>query len=254
MIVVGMVSSYHEGRLVRGAIETLLEVELDLLYVFEGPAGEPLDAAALSASPPSELDLLIPAPPRTLIHRGRWRTDARKRDQMLQRARADVARRSGRSGSPWWCVVVDADELLGNGRWLRDRLAAIEAQDLHDGGAPTSHLPLRLVERDGSISFITARIFRGDLVRSIDYSSSVITNMAGVREGWGNYAELSRLWQEAWLRAIDDGKMLALPPLPGETYIVHRSQLRHPARRGLRMSDQEAVEFARAQALEAAGG
>ena len=47
--------------------------------------------------------------------------------------------------------------------------------------------------------------------------------------------------------------MIAWPPLPCEPHIVHRSNLRHPARKALRMSEQEAVEFAKAQAAENGG-
>jgi hypothetical protein len=266
VIVVGMVSSYLEGRLVRGAVESLLEVELDYLYVFEGPAGEPLeDELAVPASELDWLENLVKASnlpgfaPKVRVHRGRWRADARKRDQMLGMARKDVALAHG-AGVPWWAVVVDGDELLVNGRYLRDRLSWIEWENERRGASvalpdnpPNVRWPLRLIESDGSISHVTARVFRGDMVRSIDHSSSVITNRAGVREGWGNYGEASAVWIEGWLRAIDQGHMIAWPPFSGEPHLVHRSGLRHPLRRALRMSDQEAVEFARAQAEENGG-
>jgi hypothetical protein len=168
---------------------------------------------------------------------------------MLQRAKADYP------DQPFWCVVVDADELLVNGEYLRDRLQWILDEDDHRGASlaspdnpPMARWPLHLVEHDGSMSLITARVFRGDLLRSIDHSSSVVTNVSGVRDGWGNYAAVSALWVERWLQAVDEGKMIAWPPLPGETYLVHRSNLRHPLRRGLRMSEQEATEFAQARA------
>ncbi len=241
MIVVGMVSSYREGRLARGAIESLRAARLDRLYIYEGPAGPPL---------PDEADIpgtWLPEPgPRTIVRHGRWRTDARKRNEILQRAKAEFP------AGPLWAVVVDADEVLVNGAYLRDRLEWILWEDQRTGGAPHSRWPLRLVEHDGSISLIGARVFRADLVRSIDHSSSMITNEAGVREGWGNEGEVSALWIEGWLQAIDAGHMIAWPPLPCEPHLFHRSNLRHPLRRGLRMSEQEGVEFAKAQAAESA--
>lgn len=250
MNVVGMVSSYREGRLVRGAIESLLEVELDRLYIFEGPAGSPLENEA--ELEPSHVDGY--ADDGVVLYRGRWRTDARKRNVMLQRAKADYP------DGPLWAVVVDADEVLVNGRYLRDRLEWVLASDAARGASmalannpPMARWPLRLIEHDGSISLITARVFRADLLRSIDHSSSVVTNVAGVRDGWGNYAEVSKVWIELWLASIDKGAMIAWPPFPCEPCLVHRSNLRNPARAGLRMSEQEAVEFARAQELEAGG-
>lgn len=252
MIVVGFVSSYLEGRLVRGAIDSLLEVGLDRLYVFEGPAGEPHELE--DELPASELPAQSGRAPggcEVVVHRGRWRTDGRKRNEWLQRVRRDFP------DVPVWAVVVDADEVLVNGRYLRDRLEWIMARDAANGAdvstpdnPPMARWPLHLVEHEGSMSMITARVFRADLLRSIDHSSSVVTNVAGVRDGWGNFAATSRAWLERWLAAIDAGALIAWPPLPCEPYLVHRSNLRHPSRAGLRMSAQEQAEFARAQELE----
>lgn len=262
MIVVGMISAYKEGRLVQGAIRSLEAVGLDHLYIFEGPAGEPLpddvpesdygeygDPSKGSWVGTSESGL-------HRVHRGRWRTDGRKRNEMLQRAKDDQ-RTGGPTPQPFWCVVLDADEILVNAEYLRDRLEWVEAEDafrkadINDvENPPMARWPLRLVDPDGSISTITGRVFRGNLVRSIDISSSVVTNLHGIQEGWGNFEEAAALWVEQWGRAIDDGKLIAFPPLSCEPHILHRSNLRHPLRRGLRMSAQEAVEFAAAQEKE----
>lgn len=243
-----MVSSYHEGRLVRGAIDSILRVELDRLYIFEGPAGDPLE----NESTLPESDLRLYELPEIVIHQGRWRTDARKRNEMLQRAKSDYP------GETIWAIVVDADEVLVGGEYLRDRLAWIEASDEARGASisnpdnpPMARWPLRLVEHEGTISLITARVFRADLLLSIDHSSSVVTNIGGVQDGWGNYDDVSRHWIDAWLKAIDAGKMVAWPPFSCEPHLVHRSNLRHPGRAGLRMSAQESIEFAKAQAAEA---
>jgi hypothetical protein len=242
-VVVGMISAYKEGRLVQQAIRSLLEIEPDRLYVFEGPAGEPLGAHVPESVYPAGR-----AVEPVVFHRGRWRSDGRKRNEMLQRAKVDFP-------GPFWCVVVDADEVLVNGRYLRDRLDWIEAEDAFrradsndPDNPPMARWPLHLVEHDGSMSMITARVFRGDLLRSIDISSSVVTNVHGVQDGWGNFEAASALWVERWLQAIDAGKMIAWPPQPCEPHIVHRSNLRHPLRRGLRMSAQETASFREAAA------
>lgn len=247
MHVVGMVSAYKEGRLVQAAIDSLQRVGLDHLYIFEGPAGPPLDDDV----PESDYDFPDGRPIHHLIHRGRWRTDGRKRNDMLKAAKLAFP-------GPTWGVVVDADEVLVNGEYLRDRLQSLAWDDEAKGAdrndpdnPPWARCPLHLIEHDGSMSVITARVFRCDLLQSIDISSSVVTNAHGVREGWGNYAARSAMWMERWLKAVDEGKMIAWPPLPCEPHIVHRSNLRHPARRGLRMSAQETSEFAKAKAKDA---
>jgi len=255
MNVVGMVSAYKEGRLVRGAISSLLRVDLDALYVFEGPTDEPLgDDVPDSDYPylPTLRELQDADEPGAgcVFHTGRWRTDARKRNEMLQRAKHEWPGET-------WAVVIDGDEVLHNAEYLRDRIEAVSHEDAWKGASiatpdnvPTSRIPLRLIERDGSMSAITARVFRIDLLRSIDHSTSIVTNAAGIQEGWGNYPEMSPLYLEGMLHAIDKGHMIAWPPFPCEPCIVHRAHLRHPLRRGLRMSDQETREFAKAQADE----
>lgn len=247
MRVVGMVSSYKEGPLVQAAIRSLLAVRLDRLYVYEGPAGDPLgDDVPDSVFPPGWPANPWACPVSSRVNR--WRTDARKRDEMLQQAKKDA------EGEPFWCVVVDADEVLVGGEFLRDRLQALAWDDERKGADPSdadnppwARWPLHLIEADGGMHLITARVFRGDLLRSIDISSSVVTNESGVQEGWGNYAARSAVWIEGWLAAIDKGQMIAWPPLPCEPHIVHRSNLRHPLRAALRMSQQETEEFAREQ-------
>jgi hypothetical protein len=126
VIVVGFVSCYREGRLVRGAIDSALDVELERLYVYEGPAGKPLENEL--ELPASELDSYRDHPADIVIHEGRWRTDARKRNEMLQRARREWCESRG-NDEPVWAVTVDADEVLVNGRYLRDRLEWLVAND-----------------------------------------------------------------------------------------------------------------------------
>lgn len=242
MRVVGLISAYKEGRLVRGAIESLLRVGLDALYVYEGPAGEPLgDNVPESELPDREIMWgNYPPPDRIVTRRGRWRSDARKRNEMLQHAKRDFPE------APLWGVVLDGDEVLHNAEYLRDMIQAVAWGDGDE--TPIARIPLRLIERDGSISIIGARVIRLDLIREYNVSTSLITNTAGVMDSWGNRPELSPLWIQAWESAIDKGHLIAWPPFPCEPCIVHRAHLRHPLRRGLRMSDQETVELERAQA------
>lgn len=161
---------------------------------------------------------------------------------------AEAKRRNG--NGPLWGVWLDGDELLAHGEYLRDRLQAILWNDEADGtGRPTIHAPLWVVEADGSMAVTTGRLVRLDLIRSYDISVSVVTNSRGIEEGFGNRQTDARLWLEVWMRAVETGRMLAWPPGPLEPCIVHRSGLRHPARRGLRLHRQEADELRKAGKL-----
>lgn len=246
--IVGLISAYKEGRLVQGAIRSLVRVGLDGLCVFEGPAGDPLGDDV----PDSDYDVrgtlggLHDGRAFRDPHFGRWRTDARKRTEMLQYVKRDFP------GSPLWGVILDGDEILHDAEYLRDMVQTVAWEDEQRGASiatpdnpPVARIPLRLVERDGSISIMHARVVRLDLIREYNASSSLVTNVSGVQEGWGNRLELSPLWVEGWAAALERGQLVCLPPFPCEPCIVHRAHLRHPLRRGLRMQDQETRELDR---------
>jgi glycosyltransferase involved in cell wall biosynthesis len=151
---------------------------------------------------------------------------------------------------PDWVVMIDGDEILANGEYLRDRLQAVVWNDEYlDGGDPTVHLPMWVLEADGSMALTNSRLVRIDLLRSIDISISVVTNHLGIEEAWGNTNPDARVFVEMWMRAAESGRMSAWPPFSCEPHIVHRSNLRHPLRRGLRLHEQEAAELRRAGKL-----
>ena len=231
---VGLVSAFREGQLTLGCIRSLLAVGLDDLLVSEGAAGE-LPEGIMEA-PPSEW------PEGLQVNHGRWRTDGRKRDAMLQEARR---RHALHEGEPLWGVWLDGDELLAHGENLRDRLQAVLWEDEARGGPPRLNLPLWVREPDNSLAVTSGRLVRLDLIRSYEVSVSVVRSVGGEEQGMGNVETDANLWLELWLAAVDRGRMLAWPPGPLEPCIVHRSHLRHPARRGLRMHEQEAAELAK---------
>lgn len=238
MRVVGLISAYREGRLTLGAVRSLAAVGLDDLLVSEGPAGElpPGVEEAPESEWPEGLD----------VNFGRWRTDARKRDAMVQEAKR---RHVLREGEPLWGVWLDGDELLAHGEYLRDRLQAVLWEDEASGRPPTLNLPLWTREPDNSLGITGGRLVRLDLIRSYEISVSVVRSIGGEEQGLGNVDTDARLWLDLWLAAVESGRMLAWPPGPLEPCIVHRSHLRHPARKGLRLHEQEAVELAKAGKL-----
>lgn len=235
MRVVGLVSAFREGRLVDGCLRSLARVGLDDLLVSEGPAGEV--APEVMEAPASEY------PEEIAVNHGRWRSDGRKRDAMLQEAKR---RHALRGDEPLWGVWLDGDELLAHGEYLRDRLQAVLWDDEARGGPATLNLPLWTREPDGSLAITGGRLVRLDLVQSYEISVSVVRSIGGVEQGLGNVPANAGLWLELWLQAVDKGRMIAWPPGPLEPCIVHRSHLRHPARRGLRLHRQEAEELRRA--------
>jgi hypothetical protein len=236
--VIGLVSAFREGRLTLGCIRSLAAVGLDDLLVSEGAAGELPDG--VEAAPASEY------PEGLHVNHGRWRSDARKRDAMLQEAKR---RHALREGEPLWGVWLDGDELLAHGENLRDRLQAVLWDDEARGGPPTLNLPLWTKEADGSLAITGGRLVRLDLVASYEISVSVVRSIGGEEQGLGNVEASSGAWLELWLQAVDRGRMIAWPPGPLEPCIVHRSHLRHPARRGLRLHRQEAEELRKAGKL-----
>lgn len=231
---VGLMSTYKEGRLTLGAVRTLEQAELDDLLVFDGPAGDPLD------HPEVEESLF---PPQVKVTHGRWRTDARKRQAMLEEAQRRHAL-SRENGLPLFGLILDGDEILGNGWAVRDICQWLLWQGQADG-EPFARYPLITIERDGSMSFAGGRLVRLDMIRRYHVSNSVVENVHGVVDGYGNLDAASKVLFEQMSLALDHGRLVAWPPWPGEPFIYHRSHLRHPARAGNRLHRQEATELAR---------
>lgn len=232
MRVVGLISSYKEGPLIQHAIRTAMEA-CDSVYVLEGPAGAPLEAEV----PETELGDYSG---RVQIDAGRWRSDARKRTVLLQWAQREY-------GGPLWGLWLDADEVLVNGEYLRDWLQLLTWQE-QSGGGRAERCPLRLVELDGSISVTFAKLVRIDLVRSYEVSIAELLDEHGQIAKAGNFHDSFARYLD-----LDPGRAAKLGqgylywppgPAPLDPYIVHRSSLRHPARAGLRMNEQEASELA----------
>lgn len=232
--IVGLVSSYKEGRLIQGAVRSLIPA-CDAVYVFEGAAG----GAILDDVPATDLG---PLADRVRFQEGLWRSDARKRTDIIKRVRQ-------RHPSPLWGVWLDGDEVLFNGEYLRDWLQVIQ---WHDEAKPDErpHLgrPIRIVELDGSVGWTQTSVVRIDLIRNFDVSTVGFVNELGVEQGAGNYPDSYSDWATPRTPYFEADQMLIHPPIPGEPFVLHRSVLRHPARAGHRMHHQEAAELERRKA------
>ena len=236
---VALVSAYKEGPLALGAIESALSCRPDRCLVMEGTAGEEIDGCP---------DTVFSRGNGYELEYGSWRADAEKRTAMVERVRG------WNLPAPVWGVWVDGDEILENGRFLRDILQRLEWEDELRAASidepenlPSMGYPIRIVEPSGLIITCRAKVIRLDLVKRYVVSSSVVESVLGGYMGEGNKPDsLSKWFDDRELFAAKDYAFYAHPPLPCEPFLVHRSWQRHPARSGTRMSDQEAVEFARA--------
>jgi hypothetical protein len=246
--VIGLMSTWREGDLARGAYRSLKAADLDAVIVCEGLAGpQPDDWQAM------------PETALTPTFSGSWGTDAAKLTEMLTFARERYDR-------PLWGLWLAADELLVNGELLRDFLQRVQWEDERQGrhilkpdNGPTFSVPLTQVEHDGSLGRVLSRVVRLDLIRRYVVSSHVIELVTGqVLQHGARPLTLNDLPQmmalEAASKAGPDadrlceeigGRVFVPPIFAGEPYTIHRPHLRHPARQAVRMYEQEDRELER---------
>lgn len=244
---VGLMSTYREGPLAVNACRSLLDAHLDRVIVWEGPAGPERceDAPATSIGA---------ADGEVTFREGRWESDAAKRTGMLRYAVRQFP------GRPVWAVLLDGDEILVNGRHMRDLIQCKMWEDEARGASltdpdnlPTGGIPLRLVEHDATCAFAFERLLRLDTLRRFVVSNLIVETVFGNEMRIGHVPETleaeARMRQatirEAAEKEWEYPRRLVAPPLPGEACIVHRSHLRHPARRPLRLHKQELSELER---------
>ncbi len=228
-MIVGLCSTFREGRLALSAVRSLLEC-CDRVLALEGPIGDAPAAGAETAW--SEI-----RDGRLLVKRGAWRTDAEKRTAMLAEARRWI-----KFGT--WGVILDGDELLVNAAVLPEYFDALPADALG--------FSLHLLELDGSCSMIPNRLLRLDRVERwvissyaflVDGVIVIKPNVKILDAGQPDSAELVD---------VGDGRRQRRRPLQGEPFILHRSVLRSPERQAqvqrMHEAEPEAFEALRAGA------
>ncbi len=241
--IVALLSTYREGPLARQAVASALRAA-DHVVAFEGPAGEPLpneeECPGTDLGIPDESGNLWMASVGLQYKAGRWTTDAAKRTAIVAHVR------KLKLPPPVWGVWIDGDEILVNGEYLRDWLQLITWED--DPAEPFMGWPIKLVELDGTVVVCQAKVVRLDLLDRYSVSSSVFRNSLGAMETRGNQPFNMDEWMAPRARLIEqEARLYQLPPLSCEPHLLHRSFLRHPARRGLRLHEQEAQEIERAK-------
>ncbi len=239
-MIVGLCSSYLEGPLLNGALHSLVQA-CDRVVCFEGPAGAPLEEDV----PASVFGWFTDSEQRRVsVKTGQWSTDAKKRTAMIESLRPFT--------EPTWGVWIDGDEVLRNPEMLRDWLQFFDWKE-EETGVRNMGWPIKIVEMDGSVAIVQAKVLRVDRLDSYSVSSSVFKNTLGQLDARGNFrASVDDFPLGAQMRQLadpDGGYMFAWDNFAlHEPYIIHRSKLRHPRRQGLRLHEQEADEIAKAKA------
>lgn len=242
---VGLMSTWREGKLAENAWRSLNDSRLDGVLIGEGPAGP---------KPDGWEDLPETVLPPANHFKGEWTTDAAKLNAFLPLIRSTHT-------GPIWAVWLAGDELLVNGHLLRDILQRVQWEDerlgrhlLDPDNGPAFSVPLTQVEHDGSLGRVLSRCVRVDLIRRYVVSSHVIELVNGATIQHGNRPLLATEEPQYKAMAEADGQEamaeIALRQfvptlLAGEPYTIHRPHLRHPARQAVRMHHQEAAELRR---------
>jgi hypothetical protein len=222
MNVVGMISSGYDSGIIESAARSLKQA-CDTVYILDGPiagsdAGEHTD---LSWAEPNEGFRVRPfSVP--------FESDATKRTALLEWVKHT-------NGPDTWCVVLDSDELLLWGEYLRDFLALAEHRPI----TAARGFPLRLVEFDGSVALVSSRIYKLDAVKRYELSVHTI-----ILEGSDTPIALPNQ-QVCYMHGNpmrpDDPR--CRPPLQGEPHILHRTMLRNPTRQAQRQHEVEGEWF-----------
>ena len=220
VVLVGLVSSFREGRLIRSALASLAP-HVDRVYVLDGPFGE-----APAAGEESQLDRL----PGNVVVRygGAWADDAAKRTELVRWAASreqDIR--------PVFGFVLDGDELLVNGEWVRDFAERARPED--------RALACRIVEWDGTVVRTFCRILRVDLVERFELGAFQVRWVdSPIVHPFPNYVEVGGNLEPHQL--AEHHAMMSPPyraPLQGEPHVLHRNFLRPDDRFASRASQAE---------------
>jgi hypothetical protein len=215
VIIVGLVSSFREGAMLRTAVASL--DALDHVAVFEGPVEGNPDVGPASELPTDARKRR--GQPTLLVREGAWETDAAKRTAMVEWTRQRWP------GREVWGLWLDGDEILLWGEYLRDWLWRVRQGG--DPDNPVAGWPFALVELDGSTSICMGKLVRVDLISRYLVSSSYIELVNGERRTVGNVLAWTPTGgpEPGW-----EGHWRARPPLQGEPHLQHRPILRDRSR------------------------
>lgn len=220
-MIVGLVPTHREGPLAADAVRSLLAC-CNTVMLTEGPiGGTPSDVGE-----PTDIGVLRRDSRVLVTARGKWTTEADKRNGMLERTR--------RYPPPVWGVYVDADEVLLHGELIPSLIWAAEQQQAGTGNDVTA-IPLAVTEIDGSVGR-AHRLIRLDRLERHVLSCSQL-----------QFAGQSIVTTFPVVPVWRPGEPLTAtnrPPMAGEPHVHHRQYLRPPTRSEHRLHAAEIGDFA----------
>lgn len=228
MRLIGCVSTFNEGRLLRECLRSLLEAT-EFVILYEGPFGEMRD------DPQMPTDLSHPdiqtaiKKQRLIIKYGNWETQARKLTELTHHVQ-----RFGKDSEPVWAMHLDGDEVLIWPQFLRDIVERFTEAKPDD-----RYMNIKLVELDGTVGGTQTHLIRADLIDQYFVSGSQILFK-------GDSFPVS-------LHNPEGDRF----PIQGEPHILHRSALRPEGRDNPELRahlSQEADWFELAAAMQGLKG
>lgn len=256
-MIVGLISSYRESRLIVECVRSLLD-GCNLVLVADGPVadGGATKGEESDLSPFNQTGIGRPHwIPRLRVVKAKWDSDADKRSYLV-----DWAKNECRvpEGEPLWLVWLDGDELLLWPHLLQDWIRRGGAEgDVHEN--PVGGIGLRICELDGTVAIGTGRVIRGDLVArylvssyQVELTSGMVVALPYVPVCGPGSIPLAPTPQPE-RGSVEENRWLsnARAPVQGEPHILHRSILRPPGRDVERLHDAEADWFRRREDVQA---
>lgn len=228
--IVVLISSYREGTLIQGAVDSVLQIATDIL-IYEGAVTE---GSVIGV--PTKLDYAT----QQLVYfrTGKWEKESEKRTEMVLEAKK-------KQPGGCWILTLDADEIVV---WPEHLPALLNQLSPGYPKSPENIPSLKLTENiwvsnDNQYPFDNENPNSGEY-RSIGF--------------WTDYAPshlfhsslIERYTVGGWRFLTPDGKegILDRRPAPnmpcfGEPHIHHRPYLRIGERKELRLSNEEELEW-----------
>lgn len=218
-----MISSGYDSGLTEAAARSL-KTCCDKVYILDGgiAGAEPGEDAV------TDLSFAVDREGFRVRHSSSHASDAEKRSALLEWVKHENPPDS-------FGVVLDSDELLLWGEYLRDFLELAAKRPITAAGG----FPLRLVEFDGSVALVSSRVYRIGLIDRYELSVHTV-----ILKGQTAPIALPNI-QVCYMHGIamrgDDPR--CRPPLQGEPHILHRTMLRNPDRKTQRQHEAEGAWF-----------
>lgn len=216
--IVCLVSTYREGNLARGAIRSALKATQNII-VFEGLT----ETEHINGDP-----TIFGNYKKYLKSTANWKSESDKRTAMLKYAKRHY-------GSNFWCLLVDADEILVWGEYLQDWLHVLSPGP----GSDENIVPIKVTE--GTIRTTEIEL-EGE--QKVEIPMGVWTDIGPSHLYHASI--IDHYVVGAWQFATPDGRVGVLdrkpamrPPMMGEPHIHHRSYLRRGDRKEFRASGHE---------------